>query len=178
MEDIRNLKSKVKQYQEVLSNTIAYRAAWKNSLREEITSGLQSLVDATDLVGAIDIKEDIENLEAIVLSLGEAKSGIYQKVNSDLQRHMIKHKGSLVYQQLFNGKILVLINYPFIEGYGQPSPPKTIAIYRPEEIKAPFIIRHMEELVKEMTNWEDYDDDKPEQTHNRIGFNNDYSNID
>ena len=29
-------------------------------------------------------------------------------------RDLIKQNGSLVYQQLFNGKILVLINYPYI----------------------------------------------------------------
>jgi len=46
-----------------------------------------------------------------------------------------------------------------IEGYGQPKPPKTIAIYRPEEVKPPFLVRHMEEFMREVTDWEDYDDD-------------------
>ena len=68
---------------------------------------------------------------------------------------------------LFNGKIIVLINYPFIENYGQPQPPKTIAIYRPEELKEPYFIRHMEEFLQEITKWEDYDDDEPTK---RIGF--------
>jgi hypothetical protein len=64
---------------------------------------------------------------------------------------------------------LVLINYPFIEKYGQQQPPKTIAIYRPEEIKVPFILRHLETFISEITNWEDYDDDAPEPNQ-RIGF--------
>ena len=54
-----------------------------------------------------------------------------------------------------------------IEGYGQPRPPKTIAIYRPDEIKGPYLVRHMESFISEVTNWEDYDDDEP---HQRIGF--------
>ena len=168
MENISNLKSKVKQYQRVLENTIAYRAAWKSQLKDEIINRLTELTEATGLEATIEVKEQMENLEAIVLSLGETKSGLSQKINAEVQRHLIKHNGSLIYQQLFNGKVIVLINYPQIEGYGQPRPPKNIAIYRPEEIKPPFLLRHLEDFMKEVTNWEDYDDDEPAQ---RIGFN-------
>jgi hypothetical protein len=80
---------------------------------------------------------------------------------------MIKHNGSLVYQQLFNGKIIVIIQYPFIENYGEPRPPKTVAIYRPEELSEPFLIRHLEEFIQEITDWEDFDDDEPNK---KIGF--------
>ena len=111
--------------------------------------------------------EGTENLEAVVLSLGDIKSGIYESINEEVNRHFIKHNGSLIYQQLFNGKVIVLIQYPMIENYGKPKPPKTIAIYRPDEIKEPYIVRHMETLISEVTNWEDYDDDEPSQ---KIGF--------
>ena len=114
------------------------------------------------------MKETVENLEAIVISLGQTKSGLYEQVNPDVQRHLIKDNGALIYQQLFNGKVVVMIVYPAIDGYGQPQQPKTLAIYRPEEIKPPFIIRHMEEFVKEITNWEDYDDD--DQPIQKIGY--------
>jgi hypothetical protein len=85
-----------------------------------------------------------------------------------LRRDLIKQNGTLVYQQLFNGKILVLIQYPYIEKYGEQLPPKTIAIYRPEEMKAPYILRHVEEFITEVARWEDYDDDS--DTVQRIGF--------
>lgn len=162
-----NLQRKAKQYKEVLENTQQYRQNWKTSLRDEITKKLEHLVELTELNAKVELRSDLENLEAVVLSFGEAKSGVYQQIGEDIQRHLIKHNGSLIYQQLFNGKIIVLINYPFIEGYAQPRPPKTIAIYRPEELKDPFYIRHMEEFLTEITTWEDYDDDEP---HKRIGF--------
>ena len=165
--DLFNLKRKVTQYKEVLKNTRAYREVWKNELKAKIQDILQKLVEATELEAKIELREEMENLNAIVLSLGESKSGMYQEVSEDIKRHLIKHNGSLVYQQLFNGKIIVLINYPFIENYGQPQPPKTIAIYRPEELKEPYFIRHMEEFLQEITKWEDYDDDEPTK---RIGF--------
>jgi hypothetical protein len=165
--DLLNLKRKVGQYKEVLQNTRTYRESWDSSLRETIKTRLEELVEATGLNAVVEERDQMENLGAIALSLGEVKSGMYQLVGEDIKRHLIKHNGSLIYQQLFNGKIIVLIQYPFIENYGQPSQPKTIAIYRPEEIKDPYLIRHMEEFIQEITQWEDYDDDEP---HKRIGF--------
>lgn len=162
-----NLQRKVAQYKEVLQNTRIYREVWIESLRETIKARLTEITTATGLEAIVEERNQMENLAAVALSLGEVKSGMYQVVSGDIKRHLIKHNGSLIYQQLFNGKIIVLIQYPFIENYGQPSPPKTIAIYRPEELKDPYIIRHVEEFVQEITNWEDYDDDEPIK---RIGF--------
>jgi len=165
--ELYTLKRKVQQYQEVLENTQAYREVWQNQLRDFIRNQLQSLIDSVGLKASIEERSDMENLQAVVLSLGQERSGMSQRINADLQRHLIKHNGSLVYQQLFNGKVIVLVNYPFIEGYGKPQPPRTIAIYRPNELKEPFFVRHLEELLQEITNWEDYDDDEPNK---RIGF--------
>jgi len=165
---LMGLKKKVAQYHDILQNTKDYRATWKDSLCQEIIDHLDTMVEATGLKAEVENRSDMENLEAVVLSLGETKSGMYQQVGTDIERHLIKHNGSLIYQQLFNGKVIVLINYPYIENYGQPRPPKTIAIYRPEELHEAFFIRHMEEFITEITNWEDYDDDEPNK---RIGFN-------
>jgi len=173
MSDFFNLQRKVEQYKDVLKNTDSYRNAWKDNLKQTIIDSLEGMCKDTNLDAKVEVKSDLANLEAIVLSLGDSKSGMYQKVSDDIQRHLIKNNGALIYQQLFNGKIIVLINYPFIESYGQPSPPKTIAIYRPEELKPPFLTRHMEEFVTEITNWEDYDDDEPNK---RLGFQLNFQN--
>ena len=101
--------------------------------------------------------------------MGHVESGISERLGVGVVRNMIKQNGSLIYQQLFNGKILVLINYPYIEQYGQPQPPKTVAIYRPEELRDAYFQRHLELLLQEVTAWEDYDDDVPEPNQ-RIGF--------
>lgn len=163
-----SLAKRVTQYKEVLNNTIHYREEWQQSLKRTVTQLMEKMIAETGLEATIDEKVEIENLEAIVLSLGDAKSGLYQIISDGFQRDLIKNNGSLIYQQLFNGKIIVLVNYPYIEGYGQPQPPKTIAIYRPEELTEPFILRHLETFITEITRWEDYDDDEPNK---RIGFN-------
>lgn len=172
--ELNNLKRKVVFYKEVMSNARSYRDIWKESLKDKITSLLQGMVDSCQLEATVECRSDMENLEAIVLSLGDVKSGIWEEINSNIKRHLIKHNGSLIYQQLFNGKIIVLINFPFIENYGQPRPPKTIGIYRPEELKEPFFVRHMEEFISDITNWEDYDDDEPSK---KIGFDINFGNM-
>ena len=163
-----NLKRKVDHYKELRENTLLYRKQWKEGVRDLIVNTLTKICQDVGLEAKTEARSDMENLETIVLTLGDVKSGLYQMIGSDLQRDLIKHNGSLVYQQLFNGKIIVLINYPFIESYGQPRPPKTISIYRPEELHSPFFIRHVEEMLQEISAWEDYDDDEPVA---RIGFN-------
>lgn len=162
-----NLKRRVNQYHEVLENTLTYRRLWKEGLREAIFQKLSALTQQVSLKATVTYREQIDNLEAVVVSLGTVESGISQKLGDSLQRGLIKHNGDLIYQQLFNGKILVLINYPFIEGYDEPTAPKTIAIYRPDELQEPYYQRHLEEFIQEVTLWEDYDDDEP---HQRIGF--------
>jgi hypothetical protein len=167
-QDIAGLKRKVAQHKEVLNNTLEYREVWKASLRQFIQDALSNVAERVSLDAAIEHRADIGNLEAVALTLGSAESGLEEPVGN-MKRGLIKHNGSLVYQQLFNGKVLVLLNYPYIEKYGEPQMPKTIAIYRPEELKMPYILRHLETFVSEMINWEDYDDEVPEPNQ-RIGF--------
>lgn len=169
--EFQNLKRKVDRYNEVLSNTKSYRKVWVEELSQKIIDQLNFIMGKAGLTAKVKVRAGLENLEAIDLTLGTVRSGMSQRVNETIQRDLIKHNGSLVYQQLFNGKIMVLIQYPHIEGYGEPRPPKTIAIYRPEELKEPYFIRHVEEFMQEITLWEDYDDDEP---HQRIGFQLNY----
>ncbi len=162
------LKKKVSQYQEILNNTVLFRNQWIEHLKENIINHITKLAEESGLVIKIDTRTDIENLESVIVSLGESKSGLFQKINENVQRDLIKNNGALIFQQIFNGKIIVLINYPYIEGYGEPQPPKTLSIYRPEELTEPFLLRHLEDFITEIIRWEDYDDDEPNK---RIGFN-------
>ena len=173
MEDLHTLQGKVRHYKEVLNNTVNYRQDWAESLKPFILKQLEAISKAVGLKYKIDVRDQFLNLETIVYSLGATESGISEKVNETTFKAMIKNNGSLIYQQLFNGKVQVMIAYPHIEGYGNPAPPKMIAIYRPNEVKEPFIIRHMEELIKEVGNWEDFDDDDQpqQQQYQPIGFN-------
>jgi len=170
------LKNKVEKYLLVKENTLKYREQWKNGTEKLIIDTLQGIIDNTDLKAELDVKNEVENLEVIVLNLGRMKSGIREKLAGDEYRSVVRNNGMLVYQQLFNGKIVVLIVQPFLEGYGQPQQPKTLEIVRPEELNEGFIVRHVEEFLKELIAWEDYDDDQA--TPHPIGFNSNFQLVD
>ncbi|HEY3387082.1 MAG TPA: hypothetical protein VGK46_11270 [Saprospiraceae bacterium] len=169
MDDYNGLIAKVQRYQTVLANTKAYREKWNKQLKALIVSELENMLKVTGLQGTIETSDKVRHLEYVILSLGSEQSGISEIINEKVDKPLIKQNGSLIYQQLFNGKIQVMIVYPFIEGFGEPRPPKVISIYRPEEVKTPFLVRHMEDFIKEITQWEDYDDD--DQVAAKIGFN-------
>ena len=168
--DLGSLPVKVNAYKQILKNTLQYRKAWKTDLKDMIIDTLSYINESTKLGAEVTVKDSIENMEAVVLDLGRVHSGMSEVIDSkDLKKKIIKTQGGLIYQQLFNGKIMVMIIYPYIEGYGEPRPPKNVEILRPEEVKQSFVIRHFEQFMREITEWEDYDDDQPSKP--LIGFN-------
>jgi len=172
--DLGTLVSKVNDYKQILENTQEYRKSWDTKMKPVILKMLKEILKQTGIKGEINEQDNIENLEAIVLDLGRSASGISENLeDTDIKRAMVKSNGSLIYQQLFNGKVMIMTVSPYIEGYGEPKPPKPLEILRPDELTAGFIIRHMESFLKEITEWEDYDDDEPTQKNafNPIGFN-------
>ena len=181
--DLGTIVSKVNAYKQILDNTISYRQSWKKELKDMIVDTLSYINEHSELGAMVIVRDNIENMEAVVLDLGRVHSGMSEKIeSSDVKKTIVKTQGGLVYQQLFNGKIMIMIIYPYIEGYGEPRPPKTIEIVRPHELKQGFILRHVEALLKEITEWEDYDDDQPNKPvigfGNTIGFNHKKEDVD
>ena len=170
--DYSNIISKVEKYNSILTNTKNYRLDWKQGLKDMIVKTLDEIIKETNMNAYVEHKDDIENLEVITLSLGTEISGIAERFpGNKTKRPFIKSNGALIFQQLFNGKIMIMIMYPFIEGYGQPKPPRTLEILRPEELKEAFILRYTEEFFRDVIEWEDFDDDVPEKMGmNPIGF--------
>lgn len=173
MQELHNLKGKVKKYQDIRSNTVQYREAWDSALKQNLIDLLESTCKEVGLDANVEVRKQIKNLEAVILSLGQVHSGIYEDLENGMKRQFIRANGMLVYQQLFNGKVIVMIVLPYIEGVGEPQPSKMVGIYRPEELQPPFIIRHLEEFIRDITDWEDYDDD--EKQPQKIGFNVGYN---
>ncbi len=173
--DLGSLPTQVERYKTLLNNTIEYRKKWPTELKPMLIDTLEQINQETDLNAVVEVKENIENLESVVFNLGRSSSGLYENIDdSGIKRTMIKSNGALIYQQLFNGKVMVMTLNPSIEGYGEPKPPKMVEILRPEELKQGFVLRHMDIFLNDISTWEDYDDDAPsekKQGFNPIGFN-------
>lgn len=165
--DLSTLSSKVVKYQEILQNTKSYRKAWDDSTKEKIKNFLQATIDTTGVAGDIEVRDDLKNLESIIFSLGVEPSGIYEPVSDQFRKQLYKSNGMLIFQQLYNGKIIIMIAYPHIEEVAKPKQPKTLEIIRPEELTNAFMLRYLDAFFTEIIEWEDYDDDIP----HKIGFN-------
>ncbi len=166
--DISKLNSVVKNLDKVMQNTQDYRDQWEATHKNLIISTLEHLISSAGIQGEVVINDNYEGLEAISLALQTKDSGIYERISDKTKRALIRNGGVLTYHQLFNGKIGILIGYPYIEGIGQPKMPKTLEIVRPDELKEIHVLRHVEMFINEIAEWEDFDDDK-DATHT-IGF--------
>ena len=167
--DTSKLEIKVSKLTQVMENTQSYRNVWEESYKKMIVDTLEKLIEAGNIDGEVVVNDRFEGLEAISLALETRDSGIYERITDNTKRALIRNGGVLTYHQLFNGKIGILIGYPYIEGIGQPKMPKTVEIVRPEELKEINILRQVEMFIDEITEWEDFDDDK--QSVQKIGFN-------
>jgi len=166
---------KVKSMNTVLKNTVKYRKEWDKTLKKMIINNLESIVKESGLDAEIIVHDQFEGLEAISLATGPKESGIYEKVSEGVKKPLIRIGGMLMFQQLFNGKISIWVNYPYIEGIGDPKAPKMLEIVRPNELKDVNILRYTEEFVDAITEWEDFDDDLPPTPG--IGFNHQAASI-
>lgn len=167
-----SLNAKIAAYKQVLDNTQTYRKAWP-ATKEQIVNALNEFLQTSGIRGKVNLNTDIENLEAVTLDLGRSSSGISRNHNdSDVRNFMIKVNGALIYQQLFNGKLMVMVQQPFIEGQVDPKEPQFIEILTPEELNLQAINSHLETLLEIITNWEDFDDEGPQKktVFQPIGF--------
>ena len=164
------IKERATKYTNILEQVIQFRNAWGGSLKDFILKNSENILKHTGINANIDVEERFENLESITISLGKSISGIAENLDGSTKRNIIKDKGSLIFSQLFNGKVQSWMTYPLIEGLMQPKPPKMIGIYAPPEFNEDLILTNFDEFFKELIEWENYDDDQPGQTINRIGF--------
>jgi len=177
MEKYTAIKERAAKYTDILQQVIDYRASWGESLKEFIKSQSETIITQTAVNAQIEIEERFENLESITISLGKSISGIVENVDGLTKRTIIKDKGSLIFSQLFNGKVQAWMTYPMIEGLMQPKPPLMIGIYAPPEFNEDLILANFDEFFKQLIEWENYDDDQPGQPMNRIGFGVGHQNL-
>ncbi len=175
MEKYTAIKEKVEKYKHMLDKVLTWRTAWDDSLKKFILSELKKLLKTTDMEATFSEEEKIKGLESISIKLGNRKSGIYEIADGNQRKDFFKEYGTMVYSQLFNGKVQVWMSYPFIEGLMEPRPPKLIGIYAPPEFNEDLIISNFESFLNGLIEWEDYDDDDPvsqtPQTQIGFGFN-------
>lgn len=170
MEKYTAIKEKADKYKELLERVEAFRAEWEKSLKKNISKELKKILSAIEVDAEINEESEVRGLSAITVKLGMKKSGIYQKMDGGDRKEIFKDYGSLIFGQLFNGKVQVWMTYPILEGVMEPRPPRMIGIYAPPEINDALLLSNVDFFLNELIAWEDYDDDKPDSKPQSIGF--------
>lgn len=171
MEKYTALRERAEKYREMLEQVETFRETWDKKLKKRLVKEIKEIIKETELNADITQEENIKGLENISVRLGTRQSGIFQRLHEKTKKPFFKDFGTLVYSQLFNGKIQVWMTYPFIEGLMEPRPPKLIGIYAPPEFDDKLVLTHFESFFKDLIEWEDYDDDDPASPKpNAIGF--------
>ncbi len=170
MEKYTAIRKRADKYLRILDQVVTFRDAWDEKIKNFIESTSADILKHTGVSAHIEVEERFENLESITISLGKSISGIAENIDDDTKRNIIKDKGSLIYTQLFNGKIQAWMTYPVIEGLMQPKEPKMLGIYTPPEINENLILDNFDQFFKELIEWENYDDDQPGHQSSKIGF--------
>ena len=74
--DLGSITAKVSAYNQTLKNTIEYRKAWHDHLKQMIIDTLTHINEETGLGANITVKDNIENMEAVLLDMGRVHSGM------------------------------------------------------------------------------------------------------
>jgi hypothetical protein len=149
-EKFETIADGVKKYFELFDELNNRRALWSTQVKEVIYKTLTQINSNFEhLVWHVGKNETIKNLEAVYWTMGEEISGFTLK-----NKHLIRHGGYLNFAQLANGKVIVMISYPYIEdGIRDEIQPKNIGEYHPSKITEELIIEKAEEFIEEINDW-------------------------
>jgi hypothetical protein len=95
----------------------------------------------------------MENLDILMLGFKNESSGIVGQIQGVL-KFFAKVSGKLIYSQVYNGEVYVLIDYPHVEHHVERQQPKFIGKFRPDEITVDLVLDHINEFLEEMLGWE------------------------
>lgn len=163
------LKTRIQEYEKALADIATKRALWLNSAKELIYKTLQKAKRLGKLGWKVAKIEGIKNLEGVSLAFLDIPSDIVEKVLDEktqkpVEKNYTKFGGSLIFSQTYNGDVLVLLTYPFIEGDEETPGNEIVDRISPADLTEAYILGHVASFLETMTIWESSEDE------HHIGF--------
>lgn len=146
------LKEAHQHYQVAKQQVLDRQASWQQEVKPFIRQTLQALKTQNQLDGEIKEENKITNIEAIYLDLGQTGTEIQVKDGKE-KKSLKRSEGSLMYSQLYNGKISVWIRYPKIQKLMKRKEPKILEVCEPLDLQAEHIEKHLSVFYEELTSW-------------------------
>jgi hypothetical protein len=151
------------KYVESLTKTNERRELWNTRIKEKIFEVLSLIENTFKFQWNVQKIETIENYQTINICCNDTSSGIIETIyesnteNPIKKKSFVKHGGYLAYCQSYNGKINVVIGFPYIEKWVDQMDSKVIATLEPGQITEASIIEHVTTFLQTMSEWEGRD---------------------
>lgn len=150
LEDLRERVEQFRQGQEQIEEN---RALWANECKQLLINTLNDFISHFKLNCKVQEVNTYKNYEAVNLTFGNSRSGIVKEKENEV-KYFNKFGGALSFSQSCNGRIDVLILFPFIEEITDKTDKKVLVQVRPTELDTPFIYRQIGKFLNEIIKWE------------------------
>lgn len=147
-----NLAPLIDMYKNEMAAVGTRRKEWSERVKPMLISIFERLIERFQLPCHVGSHHQLKNQDTIFLAFDDLPSGVE---NTETQEVFIKQGGGLAYSQNVNGKISVLIVYPYIHGIkGEAGASKEISIYKPHTITEDLVLRHLDKFFRQSVQWE------------------------
>lgn len=134
--DLENEKARIQERQNI----------WNNQIRDILRAQLKFYIDNIESDWYIDFNNSKTNYETVSLAFGNRPSGIFDKEEG---RHLSMIGGALHFSQMYNGKIFIWIEYPYIENLSYHDPGyKGLKTLEPNELLEDLVLSVVEDFVR------------------------------
>jgi hypothetical protein len=164
-----SIKVAFDKYVDTLQKTNERRELWTNETKAKIIESLTLVKDSFKCDWLVQRLERTRNCQTINICFNTKNSGIVDvKIDESTGKEKgvksyTKHGGYLAYCQSYNGKINVIIGFPYIDEWVFQMDAKVIDTIEPERVTEELISSHVIKFLDIMTEWEGKD-------RNPIGF--------
>lgn len=151
---IEDLKEKVNGLTQAQQNIEANRETWAEKTKPLLIDILGRIAKEFPIGWHVQKLDWDKNLEGVNITFGPTNSGIKTKTETSVKAH-IKHGGTIVFSQAYNGEIFVIILYPYVDEFVGKIENKVLGKFPPSAIDENFIVSRVAEFLDEMKKWEE-----------------------
>lgn len=161
---IQNLKEKVDALNMANHNIAKNREVWATKTKPLLVEVLGQIVREFPIGWYVQKLDWDQNLEGVNITFKPTNSGIVTKTNSSAKSYL-KHGGTIVFSQSYNGEVFVIILYPYVDNFVGKSDNLILGRFNPGIIDEEFIVKKVAEFLDHMIVWEE------STPQSKIGFN-------
>ncbi|HEY5750386.1 MAG TPA: hypothetical protein VIU12_30185 [Chryseolinea sp.] len=158
--NLDEIKLKANTLGDEFGKTQQRRDLWKSQTKGQVLSILNAVKDEYKTLFYTQAVDAIKNQEFVNLHLLQRHSNIFEidergDGSKSIHAYLIDG-GYLVYTQAVNGRIYVIISYPYVAGIIERIQDKVVGCYEPSDISEKLVLDHVKQYLDEMLRWENH----------------------